>query len=55
MKAGTRLKVDPDTLATDLPGVFAGGDVGSINPIHCPGDRFRQEGCHQYRHIPDRR
>jgi thioredoxin reductase/NAD-dependent dihydropyrimidine dehydrogenase PreA subunit len=29
MKAGSRLKVDPDTLETGLPGVFAGGDVGS--------------------------
>jgi NADH-quinone oxidoreductase subunit F len=29
MKAGSRIKADPDTLATDVPGVFAGGDVGS--------------------------
>jgi NADH-quinone oxidoreductase subunit F len=29
MKAGSRVKADPDTLATDVPGVFAGGDVGS--------------------------
>jgi NADPH-dependent glutamate synthase beta subunit-like oxidoreductase/NAD-dependent dihydropyrimidine dehydrogenase PreA subunit len=29
IKAGTRIKVDPDTLATDISGVFAGGDVGS--------------------------
>lgn len=29
IKAGSRVKTDPDTLATDIPGVFAGGDVGS--------------------------
>ena len=29
MKAGSRVKVDLDTMATDVPGVFAGGDVGS--------------------------
>jgi NADH-quinone oxidoreductase subunit F len=29
MKAANRLKVDQDTLETGLPGVFAGGDVGS--------------------------
>ena len=29
MKAGSRLKVDLDTLETGLPGVFAGGDVAS--------------------------
>lgn len=29
MKAGSRIKADPDTLATDVPGVFAGGDVGT--------------------------
>ena len=29
MKAGSRLKIDPDTLATPVPGVFAGGDASS--------------------------
>ncbi len=29
IKAISRIKTDPDTLATDVPGVFAGGDVGS--------------------------
>ncbi len=29
IQAGSRIKTDPDTLATDVPGVFAGGDVGS--------------------------
>ena len=29
MKAGSRVKTDPDTLATPIKGVFAGGDVGS--------------------------
>lgn len=29
MKTGSRIKVDPNTLETPVPGVFAGGDVGS--------------------------
>ncbi len=29
MKGGPRIKVDPDTLETPVPGVYAGGDVGS--------------------------
>ncbi len=29
IKAGARIKADPDTLKTGIPGVFAGGDVGS--------------------------
>lgn len=29
LKAGSRIKTDPDTLATAIPNVFAGGDVGS--------------------------
>ncbi|MBI2851230.1 MAG: FAD-dependent oxidoreductase [Chloroflexi bacterium] len=29
MKGGSRIKVDPNTLETPVPGVFAGGDVGS--------------------------
>jgi NADH-quinone oxidoreductase subunit F len=29
LKAGNRIKTDPDTLATAVPGVYAGGDVGS--------------------------
>jgi NADPH-dependent glutamate synthase beta subunit-like oxidoreductase len=29
IKVGSRIKADQDTLATDIPGIFAGGDVGS--------------------------
>ncbi len=29
MKAGNRLKIDPTTMATDVPSVYAGGDAGS--------------------------
>lgn len=29
IRAGSRIKADPETLATALPGVFAGGDVAS--------------------------
>ncbi len=28
-RTGSRINTDPDTLATPLPGIFAGGDVGS--------------------------
>ena len=31
MKAGSRLKVDSGTLATDIPGIYAGGDASSAN------------------------
>jgi len=40
MKAGSRLSVDPDTLATPVKGVFAGGDASSaIRSIARPSVR----------------
>ena len=54
MKAGARLKSDPDTLATAMPGVFAGGDVCSPDRLHCPRRCVRQEGGYQYRHFCNR-